>query len=217
MGQEAPANFYDVLGVTRTASEDEIRTAYRAKAKQAHPDKVGGSARKMARLNEAYETLSNADKRARYDATQRGPRRLPARPARTARGGVDPKVFYQKVFAPLDARIQHLMEQLFDQLDDLSGDPYDDQLAEAFEGVVGSARDTLNELTRGLAAVAAPDAWYGAIGLYEQGLRQLDDALGEFESFSVNYLLDHLVDGRAIMLGASELMSEARDRMNLRP
>lgn len=216
MRQQAPPNFYDLLGVTRTATEDEIRSAYRTKAKLAHPDREGGNVRQMARLNEAYETLGNADRRARYDATQRGPQRLPTRPARPARGGVDAKLFYQKVFGPLDARIQLLMERLFDQLDDLSGDPYDERLSEAFEEVVSSARETLGELTRGLAAASAPDAWYGAIALYEQGLRQLDDALGEFESFSLNFLLDHLVDGRAIMLGASELMSEARDRMHLK-
>lgn len=213
MGQEAPANFYELLGVTRTASEDEIRSAYRQRAKQAHPDRAGGSVRQMARLNEAYETLGDAEKRARYDAAQRGARRLPPRAPRPARTGVDPRVFYQKVFAPLDTRIQRLIEQILDQLDDLSGDPYDEQLAEAFEAVVASARRTLTELSRGLAGAVAPDAWYAAIGLYEQGLRQLDDALGEFESFSVNYLLDHLVDGRTILLGASELMIEARDRM----
>lgn len=216
MRQDTPTNLYEVLGVTRTASENEIRSAYRARAKQAHPDRAGGSVHKMARLNEAYETLGNADKRAGYDAAQRGPQRLPQRPRPTRATAVDPLIFYQKVFAPLDARIQSLIEQLLDQLDDLSGDPYDDELMEAFEQVVGSARRTLTELTHGLAAATAPDAWYGAIGLYEQGLRQLDDALGEFESFAVNYLLDHLVDGRSIMLGASELMNEARDRMHLK-
>lgn len=213
MEQHAPANYYEVLGVTRMASEDEIRSAYRHQAKTAHPDRAGGSVRRMARLNEAYETLGDASKRARYDATQARPHRLPSRAPR-ARAGGDPRIFHQRVFAPLDARIQQLIEQLLDQLDDLSGDPYDDELAEAFEGVVASARATLTELARGLAAAPAPEVWYGAIGLYEQGLRQLDDALGEFESFSLNYLLDHLVDGRTIMLGASELMSEARDRMH---
>lgn len=213
MRQEKPANFYDVLGVSRTASEDEIRSAYRSRAKEVHPDRVGGSVKQMARLNEAYETLGNVDKRARYDAGHRAPQRLPPRPARAA--GVDPRRFYQKVFAPLDARIQQLIDQLLDQLDDLSGDPYDDALMEAFEAVVTAARRTLTELVRGLAAAQAPDAWYAAIGLYEQGLRQLDDALGEFESFEVNYLLDHLVDGRTIMLGARELLHEARDRLNL--
>ncbi|MNY47287.1 hypothetical protein D3C86_1825450 [compost metagenome] len=102
---------------------------------------------------------------------------------------------------------------MLDQLDDLSGDPYDDALMEAFEAVVTDARRRFDEGGRRLATAPVPWHWQATISLYEQGMRQVGDALEEFETFPLNYHLDHLVDGRAIMLGGSELMTEARERL----
>ncbi|GAB4540626.1 MAG: DnaJ C-terminal domain-containing protein [Anaerolineales bacterium] len=63
-------DYYKVLGVTRTASADEIRAAYRKLAMKHHPDKNPGdkkSEEKFKEINEAYQVLSDAEKRARYD------------------------------------------------------------------------------------------------------------------------------------------------------
>lgn len=59
-------DYYDILGVNKTASADEIKSAFRKKAHEHHPDK-GGDAEKFKELNEAYQVLSNAEKRQRYD------------------------------------------------------------------------------------------------------------------------------------------------------
>jgi molecular chaperone DnaJ len=58
---------YEVLGVARSASLDEIRSAYRLRARLAHPDRPGGAAEAMARLNEAYRVLNDPGRRAMYD------------------------------------------------------------------------------------------------------------------------------------------------------
>ncbi len=63
-------DYYEVLEVTKTASYEEIRKAYRKKALQFHPDKNPGDKTaedKFKEAAEAYEVLSNDDKRARYD------------------------------------------------------------------------------------------------------------------------------------------------------
>jgi len=63
-------DYYELLGVGRTASADEIKRAYRKLAMQYHPDKNPGNKEAEARFKEiceAYEVLSDADKRKRYD------------------------------------------------------------------------------------------------------------------------------------------------------
>ncbi|MFH1423834.1 MAG: molecular chaperone DnaJ [Candidatus Nealsonbacteria bacterium] len=59
-------DFYQILGVEKTASPEDIRKAYHKLAHQHHPDK-GGDESKFKEVNEAYQTLSNKDKRAQYD------------------------------------------------------------------------------------------------------------------------------------------------------
>lgn len=59
-------NYYDILGVSKGADAAEIKKAYRSKAKQHHPDK-GGDEAEFKKINEAYEVLSDTQKKAQYD------------------------------------------------------------------------------------------------------------------------------------------------------
>ena len=63
-------DYYEVLGVAKSASDEEIKKAYRKKAIQYHPDKNQGNKEaeeKFKEAAEAYEVLSDAQKRQRYD------------------------------------------------------------------------------------------------------------------------------------------------------
>lgn len=59
---------YAVLGVERSASDEEIRRAWKRGAQEAHPDREGGSAEKMSQINEAYQILCDPARRAQFDA-----------------------------------------------------------------------------------------------------------------------------------------------------
>ena len=60
-------NYYDVLGVPREASQEEIRTAYRKLAKDRHPDLEGGSTQEFSLLQEAHAVLSDPNRRRQHD------------------------------------------------------------------------------------------------------------------------------------------------------
>ncbi|MDD5031594.1 MAG: molecular chaperone DnaJ [Patescibacteria group bacterium] len=60
-------DYYNILGVSKTASQEEIKKVFRQKAHQYHPDKQGGDEAKFKEINEAYQVLGDEKKRAQYD------------------------------------------------------------------------------------------------------------------------------------------------------
>jgi molecular chaperone DnaJ len=66
----AKRDYYEVLGVAKNASADDIKKAYRKKALELHPDRNPddkGAEEKFKEAAEAYDVLSDGDKKARYD------------------------------------------------------------------------------------------------------------------------------------------------------
>ncbi|MFZ2125350.1 MAG: molecular chaperone DnaJ [Candidatus Saccharimonadales bacterium] len=60
-------DYYEILGISKDASDDEIKKAYRKAAVKHHPDKDGGDETKFKEASEAYEVLKDSSKRQRYD------------------------------------------------------------------------------------------------------------------------------------------------------
>lgn len=64
-------NYYDILGVKENASQDDIKKAYKKLAMQHHPDR-GGDNKKFQEISQAYDTLSDPQKKSQYDAERNG-------------------------------------------------------------------------------------------------------------------------------------------------
>jgi molecular chaperone DnaJ len=60
-------DYYKILGVEKTASQDEVKKAFLKLAHQYHPDKNGGKDEKFKEINEAYQVIGNAEKRKQFD------------------------------------------------------------------------------------------------------------------------------------------------------
>ena len=60
-------NYYDVLEISKDATDEQIKQAYRNLAKQHHPDKKGGNKEKFQKIQEAYDILSDKHKKNEYD------------------------------------------------------------------------------------------------------------------------------------------------------
>ncbi|OGH89129.1 MAG: molecular chaperone DnaJ [Candidatus Magasanikbacteria bacterium RIFOXYD2_FULL_36_9] len=60
-------DYYKILGVEKNATADEVKKAFKKSAMQHHPDRPGGDEKKFKEANEAYQVLSDSDKRAKYD------------------------------------------------------------------------------------------------------------------------------------------------------
>jgi molecular chaperone DnaJ len=60
-------DYYSILGISKDASQEEIKKAYRKKAHKHHPDKSDGDEEKFKKVSEAYDVLSDEKKRAKYD------------------------------------------------------------------------------------------------------------------------------------------------------
>jgi DnaJ-class molecular chaperone len=132
---------YDVLGVSKTASEAEIKKAFRALAKKHHPDTHAGDAGAQKRFQEisaAYDILGDKAKRAKFDAGEIGPdgnaRGFDPRHGFQQAGGFDPRHFRQGPFGGEGARNFHFT------WDDARGGEQGFSAEDLFADILGGAR-----------------------------------------------------------------------------
>ena len=212
-GTQPSRDPYQVLGVARSAGAAEIKAAYRALVKQHHPD-AGGDQHTILALNAAWEVLGDAQRRADHDRrftpaspSGAGGRQPSTRPARSAgvEADADLMAWLQQVYAPIDRLLGQVINPFPAQLRELSADPYDDRLMEAFCTFLEQSQARLTKvetLYRGLPAPASVRGF--SLSLYHC-LSQVQDAINELERYTMGYVDSYLRDGR-------EMLREAKQR-----
>jgi len=214
------ADPYRVLGLTAAASGAEIKAAYRALVKQHHPD-AGGDEERIIALNAAWELLRDGERRRAYDlrysrapGPSQGPAPAGGRVARGPRSGQaraadeDLSLWLQQVVAPIDRLLAQVINPFPAQLRELSADPYDDHLMEAFSAFLSLSQaklDKVESLYRSRACPAGAQAF--ALNLYHC-LSQVQDALRDLERYTMGYVDSYLRDGRELLREAKRLRSQ---------
>ena len=211
------ADPYRVLGLTAAASGAEIKAAYRALVKQHHPD-AGGDEERIIALNAAWELLRDGESRRAYDlryskASDPSMGAAPGRASRASRPGraraaEELSLWLQQVVAPIDRLLAQVINPFPAQLRELSADPYDDSLMEAFCAFLSQSQARLEKvesLYRSRACPAGAQAF--ALNLYHC-LSQVQDALRDLERYTMGYVDSYLRDGRELLREAKRLRSQ---------
>ncbi len=129
-------NHYLVLGVDRAASPEEIKAAYRRQVKQLHPDYYGQDCKPFIELQEAYDVLSDPDRRRRYDeqlARQQSRQAGPGEAKPRTQAPVEPLIpqeepleagFFEEPWPAYHSPIETLFESFWADFDRLGWSPF---------------------------------------------------------------------------------------------
>ena len=213
---------YAVLEVAPSATQVELKAAYRRLVKQHHPD-AGGDEQHILALNAAWEKIGDPETRrcfdrehgfsvsAREEARARGARNARASQAARRASGQGASedqalsTWLQKVYAPIDRLLGQVINPFAAELRALSADPYDDDLMEAFCSYLEQSRQRLDKVKNLFQSLPTPPSARGfGLSVYHC-LSQVEDAVTELERYTMGYVDSYLHDGR-------EMLREARQR-----
>lgn len=234
----ATPNYYETLEVHPEATHGEIKQAYRRLVKQFHPDSnpTGGSHDQIAQINAAYEILGDPQHRQSYDRQLRSRvqadvygRNGTTRHQRAAEvqkryreqryTGQDTdehlQTWLNQVYGPVNQLLQLILDPLQEQLDELSADPFDDELMEAFQAYLEQCRQYLKSAQRSFQSMPNPTNLAGVAAHLYYCLNQVADGIEELEFFTLNYDDYYLHTGQELFRIARGLRWEAADAIKV--
>jgi len=218
-------NYYQSLELEPTATAEEIRQAYRRLVKCYHPDlnQAVGNADRMVEINLAYETLSDPHRRRMYDRqyfpyTRRGDRSKPPKSSTyPSHNPLDPDQHWQqwlvRVYHPVNGSLIEILESIEAEMDELSADPFDDQLLENFQLYLDSCRSLLDEAQVRFRSLPNPAPVASIAAHLYYCLNQVSDGLDEFSWFPHNYDEHYLHTGLELFRIARGLRQEAQEAL----
>jgi molecular chaperone DnaJ len=228
------SDHYRTLNVSPSASQDEIKQAYRRLAKQFHPDTNSDIAdhETIARVNAAYEVLGDPDHRKSYDQQRRYRSQFEAagwatdtstrqerEAAARARHRNQPSAqqtdellqqWLNRVYVPVNRLIHQILKPLTEQIDELAADPFDDELMGNFQDYLEDCRDLLDKAESTFRSLPNPPNVAGAAANLYYCLSQVGDGIEQLEMFTLNYDDYYLHTGQELFRIAQGLRREAQ-------
>ncbi|MFN6487468.1 MULTISPECIES: J domain-containing protein [unclassified Nostoc] len=222
------SNHYETLKVSPSASQAEIKQAYRRLVKLFHPDSNQETAdrEQIIRINAAYEVLGDNQNRRNYDQElQDDSQKLNSdRQQRTASAqqhhqtrrktgrDVDEQVeeWLRQVYQPVNRLLCTILYSLEEQMDQLAADPFDDELLDEFQEYLKTCRDDLKQAQTTFRSLPNPPSLARTAAHLYYSLDQVADGLDELGYFPLNYDERYLHTGHELFRIATRLHCEAQ-------
>jgi molecular chaperone DnaJ len=218
-------NHYDTLHIAPTATSAEIKQSYRRLVKLFHPDSNQKTAdpEQIVRINIAYEVLSDPQQRRTYDRKLHQ-NDLDNRQQRSAEAqtnyhhrrqmGQDADAQLQQwlkqVYVPVNRLLYHILSPLAEQIEELSADPFDDELMTDFQTYLEDCRHYLNQAQLTFRSLPNPATVAGVAAHLYYCLNQLGDGIEDLNLFTLNYDDHYLHTGQELFRIAAGLRREAQ-------
>lgn len=233
----AHPDHYRILEVSPTATQAEIKQAYRRLAKLFHPDSnlYTSNHDQIAQVNAAYEVLGDPQNRRSYDqqrlqgarvavdawdwnqsAATRQERAAAAQAHyrqqqhRGQQADAQLELWLHQVYSPVTRLIQQILKPLQAQLNELAADPFDDELMADFQDYLDDCHDRLSQAERLFRSVPNPPAIASVAAHLYYCLDQIGDGIEQLEFFTTNYDDYYLHTGQELFRIANGLRREAQ-------
>ena len=216
----AITNHYNTLHLTPTATQAEIKQAYRRLAKVLHPDsnKETAGHDQIIRLNAAYEVLGDPQRRHYYDRQllekpqqQKSDSRHSYRKQETGRDADEQiEQWLTKVYKPVNRMLTHILTPLKKEIEKLSADPFDDELLGAFQIYLDTCRDFLKKAHNLFRSMPNPPNLAGVAAQFYYCLNHVSDGIEDLAMFTLNYDDHYLHTGQELFRIAGRLRREAQ-------
>jgi molecular chaperone DnaJ len=230
----AKKTHYQVLEIHQSATQAEIKKAYRRLAKKFHPDSRSEAAshEQISLINTAYEVIGDPSRRRVYDQQLQGVTANPEASAQNrAQRTADMQDVYRQqrqatrssevqidawlklVYAPVDRLIAKIMSPLKKEIRSLAADPFDDELMEGFQTYLEDSRAMLEKAQDKFQSMANPSGADNVAATLYHCLGQLEDGLDEMERFTYSYEESYIHTGQELFRISRQLRQEAKDRV----
>ncbi|MGY6528883.1 MAG: DnaJ domain-containing protein [Cyanobacterium sp.] len=225
-------DYYQVLEIKSSASAQEVKQAYRRLVKKYHPDSQEETANheEIIKVNQAYEVLGDQKNRLIYDRTladkqyhgvnyrqwksESASQYYHAKRRSHQAEDISQFEWLTNVYAPLNNLIEEIINPLEEELEELSADPFDDDLMSMFCDYLDNCQRHYERGKSILKSQPNPPRYAGVAANCYYCLNHISDAIEELQRFTMSYDYDCLHTAQELFRLATEVNQEARCMVN---